>query len=171
MNIDFEKNGFTFVHDQTLCDMLDIDSLNWSNKGTVDLQIEENNPDIETRKERIQNYIIEKYLLKHYSKATISYVEITKGIDEEYTGVWHHDFTEGDTTVNIGVLLYFDTLDKDTGGYLQIKESNAKSYKNYYPVAGDVLFLNQTPKFLHRVESLKYPLLRRVAIFNFWVDK
>ena len=170
MNQEFLEKGFTVVHDPALIKLLDIDSIEWSKKGNVNLQIEEGTPDIEKRKIKVQDYIIENYLLKYYKTARISYVEITQGIDEEYTSVWHHDFAKDDTTVNIGVLLYFDTLDQDTGGYLQVKSAQSDLVYNYYPRAGDVLFLNQTPAFLHRVESLKMPLPRRVGIFNFWVE-
>lgn len=172
MNIEFKQKGFTVFHDPAVGQFLDIDTINWSQKGTINLQVEQGTPDIELRKNKVQNFIIEKYLSTVYKSATVSYVEITQGIDEEYTSVWHHDFAKDDVTVNIGVLLYFDTLDKETGGYLQIKKpNNPNSVNNYYPVAGDVLFLNQTPEFVHRVEPLRMPLPRRVAIFNFWVDK
>lgn len=90
-------------------------------------------------------------------------VDAWRGIDEK-TDVWHTDHIEGS---NLAFLMYLTDMDKYTGGGIQIKRHGLSEYKTIYPKKYDIVVLNQTEEFRHRVINLKKPINRDVANIEF----
>ena len=65
-----------------------------------------------------------------------------------------------------------DDMDDDTGGAICFRNSETKEELiKYYPIQNDLVIMNQSLKFEHIVTPLKLKLPRRVASFNYYIDK
>ena len=171
MKEDFYTKGFINIRDESCYNMIHIDSLNWGEKGTVGVRKQLGNPGIEIIIDCMQDYIKDSILSNFWNDVITSKddIEVVEGMDAA-TLEWHHDFYEGKS--NCGVLVYYDSMDEDTGGSLSIKRANDKDHKviTFYPTAGDIVILNQGTDFLHRVDPIKMNVPRRVALFHYWVE-
>ena len=105
---------------------------------------------------------IHKYILSDY-KLTYGDVDAWRGIDAQ-TDVWHTDHIEG---CNTAFLLYLTDMDESTGGGIQIKRALSKEHVTIYPKKYDIVVLNQTDEFRHRVINLKKPINRDIANIEF----
>lgn len=167
---DFFNNGFYKINDpQSFRFFPDIEICSWNNLKEQGLQLIKRDIYIEQAIKLTQKYIGENYIKMLDADYQLGEdCEIVNGMDGP-TLVWHNDAIEG---YNLCVLLYFDTVDEDIGGKLSFREITTKSITGeFYPQKYDVAFLNHCHRFEHKVEDLKLPLPRRVASFNFHVNK
>lgn len=74
------------------------------------------------------------------------------GVDSG-TEVWHEDYKEGFT---ISFLCYMSDMTKETGGAIYFRNQNdKKNYVKIYPKIGDIIIMNHSNPFQHKVELLK----------------
>lgn len=94
---------------------------------------------------------------------TYGNVDAWQGIDQ-CTDVWHTDHIEGSNTA---FLLYLTDMNESTGGGIQIKRTTSKKHVTIYPKKYDIVVLNQTDEFRHKVINLKKSINRNVANIEF----
>lgn len=90
-------------------------------------------------------------------------VDAWRGIDQQ-TDTWHTDHIEGSNTA---FLMYLTDMDESTGGGIEIKRENSPNRVTIYPKKYDIVVLNQTDEFRHRVINLKKTINRDVANIEF----
>lgn len=109
---------------------------------------------------------IDKLILKN-TFCTFGNVDAWRGIDQ-LTDVWHTDHIEGSNTA---FLMYLTDMDKATGGGIEIKRTKSNLHDTIYPKKYDVVVLNQTDEFRHRVINLKKSINRDIANIEFNILK
>ena len=162
----FLNNGFFKVNDPKAFKFFDIDAVDWTEKGEMGVSIIKRNEKIEKQLEKTKEYVSDKYILPLSSHA-YGKIEVVNGLDKP-TLEWHNDLIEGP---NCGCLLYFDDTDEDTGGNISFRRKSDKEViSSFYPKKYDILVLNQSLKFQHKVDPQKMPVPRRVMSLNFYID-
>lgn len=166
----FFSKGFCVVNDPAVFKYLkEIDSWEWKNWKDQGLQLIKRNPEIEEAIKKTQIVLGEIYV-KHLDP---NYkfgddCEIVNGMDDA-TLSWHNDNIEG---FNLCILLYLDDMDEDTGGMTRFRDIDTKELTGeFYPKKYDVSFMNHCLRFEHVVTPMKMGVPRRVALFNYIVDK
>ncbi len=160
------NNGYYKVNDPEVFKFLEaIDGWSWNNLKDQGLQLITRTPEVNHAIDNTHQFIAEKYvrhLDNNYKFG--SECDIVNGMDDA-TLSWHNDSQEG---YNLSILLYFDTMDNDIGGELSFRNINSKEITgSFYPKKYDIAFMNHGTQFEHLVQSLKLPLARRVATFNY----
>jgi hypothetical protein len=165
----FLKNGFIILNDKKSFKFIDIYDLQWTDAGNVGLQIVIKENKIQNELLQTQKYLGEKYV----KQIDINYkffdkIDLVNGMDDA-TLIWHNDLIKES---NLCILMYFDTMDKDIGGAIQFRFAhNKKLINSYYPKQHDIIIMNQSLKFEHKVTSLKIKMPRKVASFNYLINK
>lgn len=170
MHDNFFNNGFHLINDPEVFVYLDdIDGWEWANWKGQGLQLIKRNNQIEKAILDTQILLAEKYVKNldpNYSLG--KECEIVNGMDDA-TLSWHNDNIEG---YNLCILLYFDTMDTEIGGKIRFRSIDSKEVTGeFFPKKYDVAFLNHCSRFEHVVTPMFMPLDRRVASFNFNIDK
>jgi hypothetical protein len=112
--------------------------------------------------------IYDKYLSLVFRKNQLIYTSLWKGVDDD-AKVWHNDYCEG---ADLAFLLYFHDLTEETGGALQLKNSETGYIKTIWPKKYDVVLFDQHLKWEHRVIPLiTVPSDRTVMNFGFQTEK
>ena len=169
--VEMYVNGFCKINVPSLFKYLnEIESLEWLNwKDQGFLQLVKRTPAIEKAIDDTKKLIGEKYIKK--LDPLFKYggdCEIVNGMDEA-TLSWHNDLIEG---YNVCVLLYFDSMDRDIGGDTLFRHIESKeSTGSFYPKKYDVSFMNHCSRFEHKVNPMKIPIDRRVALFNYNINE
>jgi hypothetical protein len=160
------NNGYFKTNDPEVFRFFEeIDGWSWKNLKDQGLQMIEHSEEVDTAINNTQLLIAEKYV-KHLDNnyKLGDECDIVNGMDDA-TLSWHNDSQEG---YNLSVLLYFDTMDSDIGGELSFRGIDSKEVTgSFYPKKHDIVFMNHGTQFEHIVGSLKMPLHRRVATFNY----
>ena len=106
-------------------------------------------------------FISEKYIKPLYKNFDIVYCCVWDGVDMGSTA-WHNDSVEG---FDINVLYYFDDTNPLVGGSVEFRHPTGEH--KIYPVAGDLVFINQNKKFFHKAS--RSTACRRVASIEYKV--
>ena len=99
-------------------------------------------------------YLGDKYISKVSSKYKLhGRPQIVNGVDYEST-LWHNDLKEG---ANIAILMYFTSAcNKEQGGSLSVRNKQTKELSCWlYPGKNDLIFLNHSKVWEHRVGKFK----------------
>lgn len=86
-----------------------------------------------------------------------------KGVDLG-TDRWHNDSIEGSNTA---FLLYFADTSEENGGGIQFRTLGSEDYYTVYPKKYDIIAMDQSDQFQHRVVPLKKPINRYIANIEF----
>lgn len=167
---DLFNKGFHKLNDPELFKYLtEIDSWEWNNWKNQGLQLIKRNSIIEESINKTQKLIADKYIkLLDESYRFGDECEIVNGMDDA-TLSWHNDNIEG---YNLCVLLYMDSMDEDIGGMTRFRDIHSKEITGeFYPQKYDVSFMNHGVRFEHIVTPMKLPIDRRVALFNYNINK
>lgn len=166
----FFNKGFCVVNDpEVFTHLQDIESWEWKNWKDQGLQLIKRNSEIEEAITKTQILLAEKYV----SRIDPDYelggeCEIVNGMDDA-TLSWHNDNIEG---FNLCILLYLDTMDEDIGGKTRFRDIITKELTGeFFPQKYDVSFMNHCTRFEHIVTPMKLPMNRRVALFNYNINK
>jgi hypothetical protein len=173
---EFKEKGHILTTWKDVCSF-DMDRIVWAEMGTTpdaeplqipDRALGDDGFSLEKEIEITQNCLAEKFLKPHWNIVRNNFVEITNGVDSP-THEWHHDHLVDD--LNVGIIMYFDTMDPDIGGSISIKRACDDVITGHYcPKRYDLIIINQTEEILHKVEPLKLQIPRRVGIFHYWVE-
>ena len=102
-----------------------------------------------------------KYLSEF--KTTSGNVDAWRGIDN-LTDQWHNDIIEG---YNTAFLMYLSDMDESTGGGIQFKRTDSNKIHTVYPKKYDIIVMNQSEIFRHRVLPLVKQINRDTANIEF----
>ncbi len=167
---EFFNNGFCVVNDpEVFKHLIEIESWEWKNWKDQGLQLIKRTPEIEQAINKTQILLAEKYV----SQIDENYIlggdcEIVNGMDDA-TLSWHNDNIEG---FNLCILLYWDSMDVDTGGMTRFRDISSKEITGeFFPQKYDVSFMNHCLRFEHIVTPMKLPVDRRVALFNYKINE
>ena len=168
MEIQIRDRGYYHIRDEEAFQFIDIHSVEWSNKGTIPLQMCIRTPDTQTALQKTQEWLGEKYIRPIFGDYHSDYVDLVNGTDDNVFD-WHNDYEEG--KVNLGILLYFTDTDEEIGSGIGFRLPFTTDLTGFfYPKAGDVCIINHTPNFEHRVTKQNIPLPRIVASFHYYVN-
>lgn len=106
--------------------------------------------------------LINKLYLDNFN-AEFGNVNGWRGIDSN-TDVWHNDLIEG---WNTAFLLYMSEITEETGGGIQFKRIDSDEVYTIYPKKYDIIIMDQSETFLHRVIPLSKPINRNVVNIEF----
>lgn len=161
-------NGYYHTVDKESFRFIDIHSVEWTNKGTIPLQMCVRTPDTQAALKKTQQWLGEKYIRPAFGDYHSDYVDLVNGMDENVFD-WHNDYEEG--KVNLGILLYFTDTDEETGSGIGFRRPfTTESTGFFYPKKDDVCVINHTTNFEHRVTKQNMPLPRIVASFHYYVN-
>ena len=110
---------------------------------------------------KTQRKLKNKYLSK--LKTTSGNVDAWRGVDN-LTDNWHNDIIEG---YNTAFLLYLSDMDESTGGGIQFKRTDSNEIHTVYPKKYDIIVMDQSDIFRHRVIPLIKPINRDIANIEF----
>ena len=96
-------------------------------------------------------------------RSTMGNCDAWKGVDLN-TDRWHNDSIEGSNTA---FLLYLTDTSEETGGGIQFRELGVDKVYTVYPKKYDIIAIDQSEKFQHRVIRLKKPINRFIANIEF----
>ena len=162
------NEGYFYFRDLDAFQFLDINSVSWTSKGVIPLRLANMTNETIMSLNEMQRYLGEKYIQPVFGNHNLDYYEMVNGLDDSVYE-WHHDSEAGKN--KLGILMYFSNTDEETGGSLEIRNSETKVEKvALYPKFGDICVLHHTTKFEHRVSELKIPVPRIVAIFHYYYD-
>ena len=148
--------------------MLDAHCVEWSEKGTIPLQMVKRTEEVENSLKTIQKYLGEKYIRALFGEYHMDYCDLVNGMDQNVYD-WHNDYEPN--KVNLGILLYYTSTDEVTGSGIGFRDPISKiEHAFFYPKEGDVCILNHTEKFEHRVTPQNFPVPRIVASFHYYVN-
>jgi hypothetical protein len=168
MEIQIKEKGYYKFVDIEAFQFIDINTVEWSDKGTIPLQMVKRTERVEQILKETQKYLGEKYVRPLYGEYHMDYCDLVNGMDDNVYE-WHNDYEEN--KVNLGILLYFSDTDEDIGSGIGFRDPISKvEHAFFYPKAGDVCILNHTTKFEHRVTKQNIPLPRIVASFHYYVN-
>lgn len=163
--------GYAKITDKEMFQHLEgIDGWEWHKwKVQDELQLISRTPEIDEAINKTQQLIADRYIsLGDPDYKLGDDCVIVNGMDTA-TLSWHNDEVEG---YNVAVLLYFDDMDADTGGKVSFRHRYSNMpIGSIYPKKYNILFLNHTSRFEHKVDPMKIPVDRRVAMFNYNVNK
>lgn len=167
MEIQIVNEGYAKFRDADAFKFLDINTVNWSDQGTIPLQMVIRSPEVSSALLATQNYLGEKYIRPIFGDYQCDYVDLVKGMDDNVYE-WHNDYEPN--KVNLGILLYYSDTDADTGSGIGFRDPKTKiEHAFFYPKEGDICIINHTEKFEHRVTKQHIPLPRIVASFHYYV--
>ena len=147
----------------------DIESWQWRNFKDQGLQLVQRNDLVEKAIVDTQQMLADKYVRFLDPTYTLGGdCEIVNGMDDA-TLSWHNDAVEG---YNLCILLYWDTMDADIGGQTRFRNIATKEVTGeFFPAKYNISIMNHCLRFEHIVTPLNYPMHRRVASFNFNINK
>jgi hypothetical protein len=120
-------------------------------------------PEVELKLYQTQLVLATKYL----KNCKADYVDLVKGMDDNVYD-WHNDFEPN--KVNLGILLYYTDTDEETGGAIQFRKFGSTEVETIYPKQYDVLIVNHTQNFEHRVTKQNIKVPRIVGSHHYWVN-
>lgn len=162
------NKGYYLNRDADAFQFIDVNTVQWSDKGTNPLQMVKRTEEVQNALLTTQKWLGEKYILPTFGFYHNDYCDLVNGMDDNVYE-WHNDFEYN--KVNIGILLYFNDTDEDIGSGIGFRDPNTKvEHAFFYPKAGDVCILNHTTNFEHRVTKQNIPTQRIVASFHYYVD-
>ena len=162
------NNGFFFTKDDNAFQFIDINTVEWSDKGTIPLQMVKRTEQVEDALRKTQEYLGEKYVRPLFGDYHKDYCDLVNGMDENVYE-WHNDYENN--KVNLGILLYFSDTDLDTGSRIEFRHADTKEFITFmYPKERDICIINHGTKFEHRVTEQNLPLPRIVASFHYYVN-
>jgi hypothetical protein len=159
----FFVKGYVRLHEPDLLSILDI-----SDMELIDVEVNDDVEDVEppprtpeqlARFDAARDYLIEKYVRPLFSEFTFLSGNVWSGVDSG-SAKFHNDSAEGQ---NCCFLVYFDDMSEEVGGALHVKYPGGVD--TVYCQRGDVIWLNQQTKFLHKADRAS--VLRRLACFEF----
>lgn len=160
--------GYHLLRDEASFQFIDINTVEWSDRGTIPLQMVKRTESVELALAITQKYLAEKYIRPTFGNYHLDYCDLVNGMDDNVYE-WHNDYEEN--KVNLGILLYFSDTDEEIGSGIGFRDPRTKEeHAFFYPKTGDVCILNHTTKFEHRVTKQNIPLPRMVASFHYYVD-
>ena len=113
------------------------------------------------------SYLGDKYIKMLSGKYNLyGQPEIVNGVDNGSTN-WHNDLKEG---ANLAILMYFtNACNKKQGGSLSVRNKETKELSCWlYPGKNDLIFLNHSKVWEHRVGKFKLIDSERiVGCFNY----
>lgn len=163
MKTNLLTKGYYKIHDEEVFKFIDINDIQWSLQGSIPLQMVVRTPEVESKLYQTQILLGEKYLKTYKS----DYVDLVKGMDDNVYD-WHNDFEPN--IVNLGILLYYTDTDEETGGAIQFRKPGSKEVETIYPKQYDVLIVNHTEQFEHRVTKQNIKIPRIVGSYHYWID-
>ncbi|MDA1317431.1 MAG: 2OG-Fe(II) oxygenase [bacterium] len=111
--------------------------------------------------EKTSKKLIDKYIIGYNKNVSIKSKDIWSGADRD-SFKWHNDLIEGS---NLTVLLYYSTVKENTGGELMVRKAETKEITGVHlPVKYDIIFLNQSSDWEHRVSDFVDPRMERIVI-------
>jgi hypothetical protein len=114
------------------------------------------------------NSIFNKYMSPVFNYNNLVYTSLWKGV-EDSTTVWHNDYRE---KCDLAFIMFFHNLSKETGGGLQITNTETNNIKTVWPKKYDIVMFEQHLHWNHRVIPLvKIPSDRTVMNFGFRTEK
>jgi hypothetical protein len=163
MKTNLLTKGYYKTRDEEAFQFLDINEVQWSLNGSIPLQMVVRTPEVELKLYQTQLVLATKYL----KNCKADYVDLVKGMDDNVYE-WHNDFEPN--KVNLGILLYYTDIDQDTGGAIQFRKLGSTEVETVYPKQYDILVINHTEHFEHRVTPQKIKVPRIVGSYHYWVD-
>ena len=166
----FLKQGYVLLNDKEAFKFIDLNEVKWTDAGDVGLQIVIKEPLIQKQLLDTREYLGEKYVKQiDVNYKSSDKIDLVNGMDKA-TLVWHNDMIKRGP--NFCILAYFDTMDNDIGGAICFRKTlNKKQLIEHYPKPYDLIIMNQSIKFEHKVNPLKLKLPRRVASFHYYVNE
>lgn len=162
------NKGFCFIRDEEAFKNIDIHNVQWSDKGSIPLQMVKRTDDIEYSLKQTQEYLGQKYIKPLFGEYHMDYCDLVNGMDDNVYD-WHNDYEEG--KVNLGILLYYTNTDEEVGTRIEFRHADTKQFIDYhYPKEYDICIINHGTKFEHRVTEQLLPIPRIVASFHYHVD-
>lgn len=162
------NKGYYLCRDNEPFQFIDINTIEWTDKGTIPLRMVKRTEYVEQILSTTQKFLAEKYIRPIFGDYHMDYCDLVNGMDDNVYE-WHNDYEEG--KVNLGILLYFSDTDEEIGSGIGFRNPETKiEHDFFYPKSGDVCFLNHTTKFEHRVTKQNIPIPRIVASFHYHVD-
>lgn len=165
---DVLTKGFYKIQDPECFQFIDEHSVEWPTPGEIPLQLALVTPQVQLAYDKTQNFLAEKYIKQIWDTQVPNYVDLVNGLDDNVFD-WHTDYDPG--KVNLGILLYFNNTDADTGTAIEFRvKDTQKVTGGFYPQRYDVCIINQGPDFEHRVSPQKIKVPRMVASLHYWVE-
>jgi hypothetical protein len=106
----------------------------------------------------------EKYIRQIFPKFQKIECSMWTGVDSGSLH-WHNDWKDKQG-MNSNILLYLDSLSEKTGGALHVR--GPLSEKTIYPRRGLFVWLNQSPRFLHKADRTSSQ--RRIVGFDYHIE-
>jgi hypothetical protein len=163
MKTNLLTKGYHKIRDEEMFKFIDINEVQWSLQGTIPLQMAVRTPELEMKLYQTQLLLATTYL----KTCKADYVDLVKGMDDNVYD-WHNDFEPH--KVNLGILLYYTEIDEETGGAIEFRKLGSTEVETLYPKQYDILIINHTENFEHRVTKQKIKVPRIVGSYHYWVD-
>jgi hypothetical protein len=152
--------GFSYIENINIFDFIKKEELNGVNLPGPYSPVEEYPPSWILKKIEPLGDLIFDVMEKNFGKVKkIGTNPIIEGV-EKTTTMWHNDSQEG---FNCNVLCYIDNMNEHSGGHFHIKSYTTEN--TIIPKSGTILAINQSKRFLHRVDYTEK--LRRRIEFKF----
>lgn len=162
------SKGFYFARDSEAFRNIDLNTMQWSQRGTIPLQMIVRTDEVEESLKKTQKYLGEKFVRPLFGEYHMDYCDLVNGMDDNVYE-WHNDYEQ--SKVNLGILLYYTDTDEETGSRIEFRHADTKEFIAYeYPKEYDVCIINHGTKFEHRVTEQLIPLPRIVASFHYYVN-
>lgn len=152
----FLTKGYARFNEKNL---LDLSKFVMTNVEVQDKLIEDTDPEQQQEMRDFVKYISDNYVKPIWPNAQVTYYGVWDGVDEGST-TWHNDAVEG---FDFNVLYYYDNTDENVGGSVEFKYDGGEDI--IYPIAGDIVFINQNGKFYHKANRSEKQ--RRVATIEY----
>jgi hypothetical protein len=163
MKTNLLTKGYHKIRDEEMFKFIDINEVQWSLQGTIPLQMAVRTPELEMKLYQTQLLLATTYL----KTCRADYVDLVKGMDDNVYD-WHNDFETH--KVNLGILLYYTDIDEETGGAIEFRKLGSTQVETLYPKQYDILIINHTENFEHRVTKQKIKVPRIVGSYHYWAD-
>jgi hypothetical protein len=163
MKTNLLTKGYHKIRDEEMFKFIDINEVQWSLQGTISLQMAVRTPELEMKLYQTQLLLATTYL----KTCKADYVDLVKGMDDNVYD-WHNDFEPH--KVNLGILLYYTDIDEETGGAIEFRKLGSTEVETLYPKQYDILIINHTENFEHRVTKQKIKVPRIVGSYHYWAD-
>lgn len=172
----FASQGFHVFHFPEIVRIIDIDT--FGEVLDVDKYIDNvdtdallssglySSPMADEQRRRIQllRKLIEEQVLRGFDDFNLVECGVWRGVDDGSIK-FHND---GKPEMNCTFLAYLSDMDESVGGSLDVcNESDLSRIHSHYPKAGDLVWLNQAPGFMHRAN--RSTIARYVAGFDYIV--
>ena len=163
MKTNLLTKGYHKIRDEEMFKFIDINEVQWSLQGTIPLQMAVRTPELEMKLYQTQLLLATTYL----KTCRADYVDLVKGMDDNVYD-WHNDFEPH--KVNLGILLYYTDIDEETVGAIEFRKLGSTQVETLYPKQYDILIINHTENFEHRVTKQKIKVPRIVGSYHYWAD-